>query len=245
MDRWPRRSRIGDDAKEERVGTVAKSRLTAWLGKQHRKIEYAGWLSNRGPDPTLRSFTPRLASRVVLFGYHALHGRLRSPGRFHVPAPPIAKVCAIRWHARHYGLRLFVETGTAFGATTAVVAGLFEKCWTIELSEELHRRALERFSGTNVECLQGDSGALMPRIVAGLSQPALFWLDAHATGGAATTDAGYDPTATELDAIFAVSDRHVVLIDDGADQDFEVIRRKIGRNRCTIRNNIIRITPPG
>jgi hypothetical protein len=153
-------------------------------------------------------------------------------------------VSAIRWHARHYGLRLFVETGTAFGVTTAAVAGLFDRCWTIELSEELHRRALERFKGTNVECLRGDSGALMPRIVAGLSQPALFWLDAHATGGAATADAGYDPTATELDAIFAASDRHVVLIDDGSDQDFDVIRRKAGRNRCTIRNNIIRITPP-
>jgi len=226
------------------VATVAKSRLTAWIGKQHRKFEYAAWLSSRQPDPRLRSFTPRLSSRVVLSAYHACHGRLRAPGPLHVPAPPISKVCAIRWHARHYSLRLFVETGTALGATTAAVAGLFDRCWTVELSEELHRRAREKFAGTNVECLHGDSGALMPQIVTGLPQPALFWLDAHATGGAATADAGYDPAATELDAIFASSDRHVVLIDDGADQDLAVIRRKAGRNRCTIRNNIIRITPP-
>jgi hypothetical protein len=150
----------------------------------------------------------------------------------------------LRWHARHYGLRLFVETGTCFGDTTAAVAELFDRCWTVELSEELHRRACEKFKGTNVECLQGDSGVLLPQIVAGLSQPALFWLDAHATGGPATADAGYDPTSAELDAIFGSSLPHVVLIDDGSDQNLDAIRRKVGRNRCTIRNNIIRIAPP-
>jgi hypothetical protein len=230
--------------KETRLRPVAKSRLTAWIGKQHRKIEYAGWLSSREPDPTLRSLAPRLSARVILFGYHAWHGRLRASGRFHVPATPLAKVCAIRWHARHYGLRLFIETGTCLGATTAAVADMFERCWTIELSEELHRKACQKFKGTNVECRQGDSGALMSQIVAGLSQPALFWLDAHATGGPATADAGYDPTSAELDAIFGSPLRHVVLIDDGADQNLDAIRRKVAPRRCTVRNNIVRILPP-
>lgn len=223
-----------------------KTWLKARIGeRQIRKIAYAGWLTSKNgprPNPTLRSLVPPFRSRALLFAYHAWRRQFRIPGRMYVPAPPIAKVCAIRWYAQHYGVRFFVETGTYLGDTTAGVANLFERCWTIELSEGLHRRASRRFSGTNIDCLQGDSGILIPKILASLSAPALFWLDAHASGGI-TADAGYDPLFTELEAILGSPARHVILIDDVGGR-FEAIYHRTARTHgCVIKNDIIRLLP--
>jgi hypothetical protein len=71
----------------------------------------------------------------------------------------MTKVRAIRWYARHYQPRFFVETGTGLGDTPAAVADLLAQCFTIEPSAELHQFAAERLSKiANVRCLQGDSG---------------------------------------------------------------------------------------
>jgi hypothetical protein len=221
----------------------AKSQLGAWLGKKHRRLTYAAWLAEQ-TTTSLRSFTPSPLSRAVLAGFRACHGRFDLPTRLRVPAPPSTKVRAIRWHARHYGCRLFVETGTCWGDTTAAVADLFDICWTIELSDDLYTRACNRFRGTRIECLHGDSGALIQSIVTRLTAPTLFWLDAHATGGDITADAGYDPIFAELDAIFSSDLAHVVLIDDARGHDVDAIKRRAGPNRCSVvRNDIIRITP--
>jgi hypothetical protein len=197
----------------------------------------------RGVNPSLRALPLPVCSRIVQFGRHAWRGQLRATDRVYVPASPLVKVCAIRAYARRYGLRLFVETGTCYGTTTAAVAGLFEKCWTVELSEQLHAQAARKFAGTNIECLQGDSGTVLPKIIAGLSAPALFWLDAHATGGSLTADAGYDPILLEVEAVVRSPFRHVALIDDARGHNFEEIGRLAGPTRCSMRNDIIRIAP--
>jgi hypothetical protein len=222
---------------------VAKTRFTAWLGKQHVRLGYVEWLVGQGPNPSLRALRLPVCSQIVQFSRHAWRARFHVPRRIHVPAPPIAKVCAIRGHARRYGLRLFIETGTCFGDTTAAVAGSFDKCWTVELSKELYARAARRFAGTNVECLHGDSGTELPKIIGGLSAPALFWLDAHATGGSLTADAGHDPILLEVEAVVSSPLRHVALIDDARGHNFEEIRRVAGSRRCSMRNDIIRIEP--
>jgi hypothetical protein len=224
-----------------------KARLRQWLGERRcRKIAYAGWLTSAlgpQPNPSLRSVDPRLGSRALLFGYHAWRGEFRIPGRMYVPIPAIAKARAIRWHARRHGLRYFVETGTYLGDTMAAVADQFERCWTIELSTDLHERARRRFAGTNIECLQGDSSTSLRNVVAALPGPALFWLDAHASGGI-TADAGHDPTIAELEAIFPTSAGHVVLIDDASGQSIEVVRRKAGAGyACILKNDILRLVP--
>jgi len=222
---------------------VARNRFTAWLGKQHLRLGYVDWLAEQGPNPALRSLRLPVCSQIVQFARQAWCGRLRATRRVYVPASPLAKVCAIRGHARRYGLRLFVETGTCYGTTTAAVAGSFDKCWTVELSEELHAQATRKFAGTHVECLQGDSGTVLPEIIDGLAAPALFWLDAHATGGALTADAGYDPILREVEAVIRSPFAHVALIDDARGHNFEDIRRLAGPARCSVRDDIIRIAP--
>jgi hypothetical protein len=172
--------------------------------------------------------------------------QLRKIERIYVPSRGMAKVRTIRWHARHYKPQFFVETGTFMGDTTAAVADLFERCFTIELSNELHHRASERLSQFgNVRCLQGDSGRMVSDLIRNhLPGPALFWLDAHASGGV-TTHAGYDPIFAELEAILADQETgHVILIDDARGHQIDTIRQMVTPSRCfTVKNDIVRIVP--
>jgi hypothetical protein len=66
----------------------------------------------------------------------------------------------------------------------------------------------------NVTVREGDSGALLPEILQELSSPALFWLDAHHSGGVTAHGPDDSPLARELQCILASPLAHVVLIDD-------------------------------
>ncbi len=175
-------------------------------------------------------------------------GRLSSPAKFrriYIPAPPFVKVIALRRYARTFALDSFIETGTCFGETTAALAHLFDRCITIELSHELHSQAVKRFSGLrNVRCLQGDSGVVLSRVLAEIDKPALFWLDAHHSGGV-TANAGYDPIFEELKCIYMHSiKKHVILVDDARGHAVErIISEAPPSHKATVRNDIIRIVP--
>jgi hypothetical protein len=81
------------------------------------------------------------------------------------------------------GAKSFVETGTFLGITTSHAAEVFEKVYTIELSEKLYQDAIEKLKVyPNVFCYLGDSGVVMPKLLPELSNDALFWLDAHWSG---------------------------------------------------------------
>ena len=228
--------------------------MQPWLtrrGRRRYKIAYIRWLlSPQGtqPVPYLRSFAPRRHTALRIWAAELLSGHLAVPrkiGRIYLPSPPCAKLCAIRWHARHYKPKYFIETGTFLGDTTAAVADLFEECLTVELSAELYGKACARFAdAATIRCLHGDSGELIAKIVPDLSAPALFWLDAHASGGL-TTHASYDPLLTELEAILAQRETgHVILIDDARGHPIERIRRMVPSGRSfAVRNDIIRILP--
>jgi hypothetical protein len=234
------------------LGQKMRARRRAARARRQNRVEYVRWLtSSQGtrPEPFLRSFAPSLRTRMMLWADDLRAGRLTMPrqiGRIYLPSQPMAKVRAIRWHARRYQPRFFVETGTFMGDTTAAVADLFERCFTIELSDELYQRAARRFSMTgNVRCLHGDSGRMISEVIRDdLSGPALFWLDAHASGGV-TTHAGYDPIFAEIEAILADAEtRHVILIDDARGHHIEKIRQMVPPGRSFgVRNDIVRIAP--
>jgi hypothetical protein len=219
------------------------------LRKRGAKLGRVQWLAETcGPRHAaiLRSFEPRPLARLVIRLDAVLRRRPVPARRIYLPSPPIAKIGAVRWHARHFGLRTFVETGTYHGDTTAAVADVFDRCITIELSQPLHEASRARFAAVDkVECLRGDSGVLMREVVDRLSEPALFWLDAHHSGGV-TADGGSDPICAELSAILGADQPgHVVLIDDARGHAIEVIRAMARRHVLTVRNDIIRLLPPG
>jgi hypothetical protein len=172
-----------------------------------------------------------------------------------IPPPPEVKQQVLRAHARQYGLRTFVETGTFFGDTTAALEPYLDELVTIEISPDLASRARERFAGkSNVRVLEGDSGGLLPEILGKLRTPALFWLDGHFSGGITARGDEDTPVRTELRAILDHPLKtHVILIDDARDfkggeypslAEVEGLVHSRGSDYdFVVRDDVIRLTP--
>src|SRR5687768_15667220 len=61
------------------------------------------------------------------------------------------------------GFPVFVETGTYKGDMIHAMEKKFEKLFSIELDETLHKEAVNRFrENKKIEILQGDSGMMLP-----------------------------------------------------------------------------------
>lgn len=136
-----------------------------------------------------------------------------------VPPPPFVKQAIVKDYQRRFGLRVFVETGTFAGDMIDAVKPRFQRIVSIELDPGWHARAVERFrSDGHVSLLQGDSGVRLQEVLASLTEPALFWLDAHYSGPITARGVVDSPIALELAALRAHPVKgHVVLIDDMRD----------------------------
>ena len=133
------------------------------------------------------------------------------------PAPPpdLVKFASIAHYQELTGYRHFIETGTYLGDTLAMAAEIFDKCYSVELAQGLYQRARSRFSSKrHVELLNGSSADLLRGILAGLTEPAVIWLDAHFSGGN-TAGEGSDPLQQELTTLLKYREmQHIILIDD-------------------------------
>jgi len=132
------------------------------------------------------------------------------------PPPPLAKQSMLLEYRERFGLELFVETGTFKGDTVAAMRPHFRALHSIELADRFYAEAQRRFAGeSKVRLYHGDSGELMPEVVAALDAPALFWLDGHYSGGDTAKGELNAPVWKELKAIFGgMGEPFVVLIDD-------------------------------
>jgi len=112
-----------------------------------------------------------------------------------------------------------IETGTYSGQMVEAMRQHFSRVVSIELGEEWYRRAAKRFAACpTVEIVHGDSAMMLPGILAGLHEPALFWLDGHYSGGTTARGEIDTPIVRELEHILGHSVKgHVVLIDDARD----------------------------
>ena len=109
-----------------------------------------------------------------------------------------------------------METGTFVGSTTAKAADIFQEVHSIELSQDLYQRALQRFLGRgNVFLYQGDSAQILPSILTTNNGKILLLLDAHYSAGVTARGKTNTPILDELRAIKASKKKNVViLIDD-------------------------------
>jgi hypothetical protein len=171
-------------------------------------------------------------------------------------APPPVKHKILMAYLHKYALNEFVETGTHLGDTLAYLA--YDKnihCTSIELADSYYQEAKNRFeSYTNVNILHGDSGTLIPTLVKQLTEPALFWLDGHYSGGLTAQGDSDTPISAELKAIFrSPCKTHVILIDDARcfvgsngypylDDLLKTVREK-SDYRVEVSTDIIRLTP--
>lgn len=172
-----------------------------------------------------------------------------------VPPPHVVKVRAVLDHARRHGLAVLVETGTFQGAMVRATLGSFHHIYSIELDPALAARAARRFRHSpEVRILEGDSGRRIADALAEVKGPALFWLDAHHSGGITARGERDTPLVEELDAIVRHGDPgHVVLIDDarllgtGDYPDLEEIARRVRpmhiHGSVTVADDIVRCLP--
>lgn len=158
-----------------------------------------------------RSRTPAWL-RPLRDRYSVLRWHLR--GR-PVPPPPSWKQRLVRRYGRRFSLSLLAETGTSWGDMVAACRGSFEHIYSIELDPRLHEAARQRFAGVDdIELLCGDSAVVLPRLLARIDRPCLFWLDGRAMVGGVSGPVA-TPIRGELAAILGHRvDGHVVLIDD-------------------------------
>jgi hypothetical protein len=174
---------------------------------------------------------------------------------YSVPVPSLVKQGVIIDYQKKYNCSTFIETGTYLGDTVEAMKTKFKKVISIELGMDLYINAKERFLNVkNVEIFQGDSGKVLPQIVLGLKDPAIFWLDGHYSAGITAKGDKICPILEELDAIFDNSNlNHVLLIDDARDfvgeGDYPTIERltdyiksKNERYNVQVKHDIIRYT---
>jgi len=174
------------------------------------------------------------------------------------PAPPphIIKQQTIRAHAKKFGLKYLVETGTYCGDMVEAMKKDFDRIYSIELSDELYEGVKKRFKGEEtIELIHGDSGIELENIVNRIDQSTLFWLDGHYSAGVTARGDKDTPIYKELDHIFNAEDRgHVVIIDDarcfGADPAYpsieelsDFVNSKRPDASIKIQDDSIRITP--
>jgi len=139
----------------------------------------------------------------------------KSQGR---PAPPprVIKENAIRQYSKIFNTRTLIETGTYKGDMVYAVRRYFDKVVSFELDPLLYEEATKRFAqDQNVSIVLGDSGQLLGEHLATITEPCLFWLDGHYSGGITAKSALNTPIKNELDQILKhhVSG-HVILVDD-------------------------------
>jgi len=132
-----------------------------------------------------------------------------------LPAPNYVKREIIRGYARAYGLDVLVETGTLYADTVRGLRKEFRQIYSIELDEHLYGVAVARCKRqANAVLLQGDSGKRIADVIARLTGPALFWLDAHYSAGETARGDLDTPIHAELIAVLGDGRPHVVLVDD-------------------------------
>ena len=150
--------------------------------------------------------------------------------------------------------RFFVETGTYLGHTAIAMADVYERVYTAEIDVSLYQKFRDHVVGNKIQALLGDSVDVLPSIISELDSAAVFWLDAHCSGGLTSKGRLETVIEQELEIIFA--DRrflHTVLIDDArlfgcywaypTIETLEKIAKKKRGYSVTIRDDIIRMLP--
>jgi len=145
------------------------------------------------------------------------------------PPPHCVKQRILAAHATAFEVGMLVETGTYLGDMAYAMRRIFRQIITIELSIPLYERAKRRFrKSPNIALYQGDSADMLSRILANISEPCLFWLDAHYSAGMTVKGETETPVVRELKAILQHRiENHVILIDDarcfGGTRDYPTV----------------------
>lgn len=116
---------------------------------------------------------------------------------------------------KEYNIETFIEAGTFQGVTAVWASALFKNVFTIELSQQLYESTSAGYKHIqNINFLYGHTVEHLKAIVPQLQGSALFWLDAHWSGGITAGQEEECPILRELQIIKESEWEHFILIDD-------------------------------
>ena len=116
---------------------------------------------------------------------------------------------------KEYNIETFIEAGTFQGVTAVWASTLFKNVFTIELSEQLYTNTSANYQHIqHIKFLYGHTVEHLKAIVPQLQGSALFWLDAHWSGGITAGQEEECPILRELQIIKESEWEHFILIDD-------------------------------
>ena len=126
--------------------------------------------------------------------------------------PPTEIIVQLKEYAK---IANFIETGTYLGNTALWASKIFDRVVTIEYSAEMHQKATQKYGHLkNIEFLYGDSRKKLKEVVSQLTEPSIFWLDAHWSGGETYGKGDECPIIDEIKIINSSPYEHFILIDD-------------------------------
>jgi hypothetical protein len=200
------------------------------------------------PDKKFRDSIFFEPYKQIAFRGEYIWWRLRGSPRPKVPH--IVKQHTLAEFAERFNLNVMVETGTNLGNMINAQKQRFREIHSIELDTWLAARAKRKFAAyPGIHLYQGDSGKILPTIIPNISEPVLFWLDAHW----GDIDA---PIKQEMECIYRHPVRnHVILIDDARyfdghgdyfsiDELREHAAREYPGSVLEVKDDIIRIYKP-
>lgn len=134
------------------------------------------------------------------------------------PPPHSIKLASIVYLGDSVGAKYLVETGAYLGDTVRALQGRFDRLYSIELAESLALPLQAEFaSDPSIRIVIGDSGKKLATVLPEIDGPAVFWLDAHYSGGVTVGD-GAVPIFAEIKLINSLClHQHAILIDDMID----------------------------
>lgn len=114
-----------------------------------------------------------------------------------------------------YPTSTFIETGTYMGNTAYWASQFFDQVITIEFSQPIYQSVCAKYADIkHIQFIYGDSRTVLREWVPQLQQAAVFWLDAHWSGGATYGATDECPLLEEIALINQSAWEHCILIDD-------------------------------
>lgn len=110
--------------------------------------------------------------------------------------------------------KVFIESGTLQGLTIFTMEPLFEKLYTIELSEKYYNETRNRYIGNKIQFLHGDSSKVFRTLLPAIQEGAIFFLDGHWSSGDTARGDKDCPLIEEVTAISELFNHYGILIID-------------------------------
>lgn len=97
--------------------------------------------------------------------------------------PSLDKFFLENLRANYNEYKCFIESGTYTGDTIFNIETLFDKLYTIEISETLYKNTSNLYKGNKINFILGDSVNVFNYLLPLLNEKCIFFLDGHYSSG--------------------------------------------------------------